>query len=93
MVASLRRSRRATVKLSILSWGKATCARGPRDYLAVLYSLWRMAQAAWVPTSIIWAMLTPGLRSLGLSVVRRVVPYQRSVHSCLVLVVHECVVG
>jgi hypothetical protein len=81
------RSHRATVKPSVLPWGKAKRARG---CLVVSYSLW---WAACGLSAIIRAMLTPGLRSIRLDVVRHVVPYQRSAHSGLVLVGHECVVG
>jgi hypothetical protein len=41
-------------------------------------------------SAIICAMPTPDLRSLGLDAARRVVPYQRSAHSSLVPVGHEC---
>ena len=39
---------------------------------------------------IIWAMPTPGLRSLGLDVARRVAPCQRPVYSGLVPIGHGC---
>jgi hypothetical protein len=64
-----------------------------RSHLAVSYSLWWVTRAAWGQSAIIRAIPTPSLRSLGLGVVRRVVPYQRSTHSDLVLVGHECDVG
>jgi hypothetical protein len=85
MVASLR-SHRAMVELSVLPWGKAMHAHG---HLVVSYSLWW----TWGLSAIIRDMPTPGLHSLGLGVVRRVVPCQRSAHLGLVLVGHECVVG
>jgi hypothetical protein len=44
----------------------------------------------WCPSTIILAMSIPGLRSLELSMVRRVVPCQRSTHPDLVSIGHEC---
>jgi hypothetical protein len=56
----------------------------------VPYSLWLMAWAAWVPSTIIWAMSTPSLHSLGPSVARRVVPCLWSMHLGLVPIGQEC---
>jgi hypothetical protein len=61
------------VKLGVLPWDRAT---GACSRLVVLYSLLRMTQVVWGPSVIILAMLTPGLRRVGLSAVRRVVPCQ-----------------
>jgi hypothetical protein len=59
------------VKLGILPREKATRACG---HLAILYSLLRTVWAVRALGTIIRAMPTPGLRSLGLDTVRRVVP-------------------
>jgi hypothetical protein len=62
--------------------------------MVVLYSLWQTMWAAWGPSAIIIrGMPTSGLRILGLGVAHRVVPYQRSAHSGLVSVGHECAGG
>jgi hypothetical protein len=50
------------VKLGILPWGKAMCAYG---CLTITYSLLQTTWAGWGPSTIIRAMLTPGLKSLG----------------------------
>jgi hypothetical protein len=47
----------------------------------------------WVPGTIFQAMLTPGLRSLGLNAAWRVVPCHRPAHSVLFVIGHECIVG
>jgi hypothetical protein len=76
-----------TVKLGIIPWGKTTQAR---SLLAVSYSLCRTTRATWGLSTIIQAMSSPSLRSLGLGAVRRVAPYQRPTHSGLVPIGHEC---
>jgi hypothetical protein len=78
------------VKLGVLPWGKAMCARGRLD---VLYYLWWMTWVAWGLSAIIRAMPTPSLRRLGLIEVRCFMPYQWHAHSGLVPIGHECAAG
>ena len=50
------------VKLGVLPWGKAMCARGRLD---VLYYLWWMTWVAWGLSAIIRAMPTPTFVAYG----------------------------
>jgi hypothetical protein len=79
-VASLGSNCKVRVKLAFyLGWVHAY-SRG----LGLSGYCISIAGATMVPSAIIPAMLTLGFRSLGLGVVRRVVPCRRSAHSGLV---------
>jgi hypothetical protein len=63
---------------------------GPEVDWFFSYYLQRTARAACDPSVIIRATSTPGLRSLGLGMACLVVSYERSAHSGLVPIGHEC---
>jgi hypothetical protein len=83
-MASLRRSRKARVKLVFYLRWSHTYSWGPGLPGCLVFTMADDMGAAMVPGVIIMATPTPGLRSLGLGVARRVVPYGRSAYSGLV---------
>jgi hypothetical protein len=83
-VASLGRSRKARVKpASYLGWSHVY-SWGLRLSTCLVFSVVDDLGVAMVLGIIILVTPTPNLYSLGLGVVRHVVPYGRSVHSGLV---------
>jgi hypothetical protein len=67
--------------------------KGPRGRLVVTYSFITDGVGSMGLSANIWAMLTPGLRSLGLSTAHRVAPCRWPVHSGLIPIGHECTTG
>jgi hypothetical protein len=67
------RSHQARVKPSVLPEAKPHVLVGPGSPDCLLFFLADDAGSVG-PSAIIWAMATPGLRSMGLSAARRVVP-------------------